>query len=153
MNKCVLVCHCLLDPLTRAEGTKEIARDIIKVFIDRDVNVIQLPCPELIYGFFRPPCNKEDYDTPEYRKHCRKIAEKICETVEKYPVPVGLVSIGGSPSCGYQRTHVKGEHVNAPGIFIEELQSVFKTRGVSITISDHELLTSEGEIDSFLSTV
>lgn len=153
MNKCVLVCHCLLDPLTRAEGTKKITRDIIKVFIDKSINVIQLPCPELLYGFFRPPCNKEDYDTPEYRGHCRKIAEKICKTVEQYPAPVGLVSIGGSPSCGCQRTHVKGEHTHEPGIFIEELQSVFKTRGVPITICDHELLTSTYEIDQFLSKI
>ncbi len=153
MNKCILVCHCLLDPLTRAEGTKKIVRDIIKVFIDKDVSIIQLPCPELIYGFSRPPCNKEDYDTPEYRDHCKKIAEKISETVEKYPVSVGLVSIGGSPSCGCQRTHVKGEHVHEPGIFIEELQAVFAARGVSIIISDHELLTSESEIDHFLSMV
>ena len=79
MNRAVLVCHCLLDPLTRAQGTKKVSRDIISVLIQKDVGIIQLPCPEITYGLpvDRPPKNKEDYDTPEYREHCRSIARNI----------------------------------------------------------------------------
>lgn len=155
MNRAVLVCHCLLDPLTRAEGTKEINRDIIKVLIDKDISVIQLPCPEMTYGFnfSRPPCSKEDYDTPEYRKHCRELAEETADVIQQYNekfTVFGLISIGGSPSCGFSRTHIKGEHVNEPGVFMEELERVFKERGINIAICDHELLETEREREQFL---
>lgn len=148
MTSVIFVCHCLLDPLTRAEGTKEIDRNIIKVLMDRNISILQLPCPEMVHGyeFSRPPCNKEDYDTPAYRKHCRRLAEDVAETVEHYRkifTVSGLISIGGSPSCGFSRTHVKGEHVKEPGVFMEELQRVFEEKGIEITICDHELLEDE----------
>lgn len=155
MNRAVLVCHCLLDPLTRARGTKKINRDIIKVLLDGDISIIQLPCPEMVYGFFRNPCNKEDYDTPEYREHCRRVAVEIAETVHHYSAyftVFGLISIGGSPSCGFQRTHVKGEHVHKPGVFMEELQNVFQENNIHIAICDHELLESEHKRKQFLSS-
>ncbi len=152
MNSGVLVCHCLLDPLTRALGTKEIRRGIIKVLIDLDISVIQLPCPEMMYGFGRMPRNKEEYDTPEYREHCRTLAEDVGNLVEEYKsfTIFGLVSVGGSPSCGFQRTHKKGEHVSEPGIFMEEIVNVFKKMGIEMNIKDHELLESESEIKQFL---
>ncbi|KYK38701.1 MAG: hypothetical protein AYK18_00860 [Theionarchaea archaeon DG-70] len=155
MKNAVLVCHCILDPLTRAEGTKKITRDIIKEVLQNDISIIQLPCPEMIYGFHRAPCNKEDYDTPEYRRHCRTLAEHTANTVAAYNdahfTIFGLISVGGSPSCGCQRTHVQGEHVNEPGVFIEELQHVFSEKGIDITITDHELLETEREKEAFLS--
>jgi predicted secreted protein len=155
MTRAIFVCHCLLDPLTRAEGTKEIDRNIIKTLIDRDISIVQLPCPEMVYGseFSRPPCNKEDYDTPAYRKHCRRLAEDIAETVNHYSkrfTVSGLISIGGSPSCGASRTHVRGEHVKEPGVFMEELQRVFEEEGIDITICDHELLDDKRERERFL---
>lgn len=154
MNKAVLVCHCLLDPLTRAQGTSPISRDIIKVFLDENISLIQLPCPELIFGFARSPCNKEDYDTPEYREHCRHLAQDLKDLIEGYTrthyTICGLISIGGSPSCGCQRTHVHGEHVHEPGIFIEELQAVLRGQHMDLNIVDHELLTGKEAIHAFL---
>ncbi len=153
-EKAVLVCHCLLDPLTRARGTKRITRDIIKVFVDLNISIIQLPCPEMLYGFFREPRSKEEYDIPAYREHCRKLAEHIAETVIQYSEHfdiLGLVSVGGSPSCGCQRTHLRGEHVQEPGIFIEELQAVFKEKNVEMKVYDHELLEAEHQRNQFLS--
>lgn len=154
MNKCILVCHCILDPVTRAEGTNPILRDIVTMLVKKDVGIIQLPCPELEYeGFLRPPCNKEDYNTKKYRTLCKKIAQTIVSTVKKYRNAgiqiVGLISIGGSPSCGCQRTHVKGKHVAEPGVFIEELQQVLQKQGVTLTIVDHELIHTEADIDKF----
>jgi predicted secreted protein len=153
MNKYVLVCHCLLDPLTRTQGTKRISRDITTVLIDSDVSIIQLPCPELKYGFSRPPCNKEDYDTPEYRDHCRDLARDVYTLLERYHDfnVVGLISIGGSPSCGAQRTHRQGRHVREPGIFIEELQTILQEKGLTLNIVDHDLLEDTAALTQFLS--
>ncbi len=154
MNRAVLVCHCLLDPLTRAEGTKEIKRDIIKTLIDSDISLIQLPCPEIGYGFFRPPSSKEDYDTVEYRNHCKRLAEEIGRTVKEYENAgfdiFGLISVGGSPSCGFMRTHVGGVHVREPGVFIEELQKILRKRNIRLKICDHELLEDRKEREQFL---
>ncbi|MBU7023808.1 MAG: DUF523 domain-containing protein [Theionarchaea archaeon] len=153
MNKYVLVCHCLLDPLTRAQGTKKISRDIITVLIDSDMSIIQLPCPELKYGFSRPPCNKEDYDTPEYRDYCRDLARDVNTLLKRYHdfTVVGLISIGGSPSCGAQRTHKQGRHCREPGIFIEELQAILQEKGMILNIVDHDLLEDTTALTRFLS--
>ncbi|MBU6997068.1 MAG: hypothetical protein HXS41_05970 [Theionarchaea archaeon] len=153
MNKYVLICHCLLDPLTRTRGTKRISRDIIGVLIENDISLIQLPCPELMYGFSRPPRDKEDYDTPEYRDYCRYLAEDVVTTLRKYHdfTAVGLVSIGGSPSCGAQRTHKKGRHAAEPGVFIEELQYILQEEGISLNIMDNDLLENSAALTHFLS--
>lgn len=153
MNNYVLVCHCLLDPLTRAQGTKRISRDIITVLIDSDMSIIQLPCPELKYGFSRPPCNKEDYDTPEYRDHCRGLARDVYTLLKRYHdfTVVGLISIGGSPSCGAQRTHKQGRHCEEPGIFIEELQTILQEKGMTLNCVDHDLLEDTAVLTRFLS--
>lgn len=144
--------HCLLDPLTRAEGTRTIERDLITVLVGRGVSLVQLPCPEMVYGFDRPLGDKEDYDTAWYRGHCRTLAEEVAETVEAYARfhLLGLVSVGGSPSCGFQRTHKRGEHVSEPGVFMEELERVFKEKGITMRIVDHELLYGE-RMEEFLS--
>lgn len=153
-NKAVLVCHCLLDPLTRAQGTKPLRRDFITVLVTEGVSLLQLPCPELVFGFVRAPCNKENYDTPQYRYHCRTIAQDTVYSIKAYTRAhydiCGLISIGGSPSCGCQRTHVQGEHVHEPGIFIEELQAVLNEACISLNITDHELLTEKSSIHAFL---
>ncbi|MBU7018005.1 MAG: DUF523 domain-containing protein [Theionarchaea archaeon] len=155
MNRAVLVCHCLLNPLTRAQGTKKLSRDIITVLIRKDIGIIQLPCPEITYGLpvDRPPRNKEDLDTPEYREHCRGIALTIINTVvsldQDFTV-FGLISVGGSPSCGFQRTHIRGEHSSEPGIFMEEFVSLFEEKGFKITVCDHELLEVESQREKFL---
>jgi predicted secreted protein len=155
MNNCVLICHCLLDPLTRVKGARKMKRDIVAVLINENIGMIQLPCPEIKYGFSRPQRNKEDYDTPEYRKYCRRLADEIAETVKEYEnagyTVFGLISIGGSPTCGFQRTHVKGEPVKEPGVFIEELQEVFKAQNLKIEICDHDVLEKKSEKRRFLS--
>ena len=155
MNRAVLVSHCLLNPLTRARGTKKLSRDIISVLIENDLGIIQLPCPEITYGLpiDRPPRNKEDYDTAGYREHCRSIALNVVDTVvnlDRFFTVFGLISVGGSPSCGFQRTHIKGEHVGEPGIFMEELISVFEEKGIKITACDHELLEVKSQREHFL---
>lgn len=155
MSRGVLVCHCLLDPLTRAQGTKKVNRDIITVLVDAELSMIQLPCPEMMYGFLRPPRSKEEYDTPEYRRHCRELAETAAKTVKDYENAhfhiSGIISVGGSPSCGFQRTHVKGEHAKEPGIFMEEVQRVFREQKIDVVIIDHDLLEDESERERFLS--
>lgn len=154
MNKLVLVCHCLLDPLTRAQGTSPLSRNILTLLLNENISLIQLPCPELIFGFIRCPCNKEDYDTPEYREYCRHLANDIINLIQKYRQAnhtiCGLISIGGSPSCGCQRTHIHGEHVNEPGVFIEELQALVREHGMNLNIADHELVSDGETLRAFL---
>jgi predicted secreted protein len=155
MNKVVLVCHCLLDPLTRVRGAKKIDRALIRELIEKDISILQLPCPEMMYGFSRPPRSKEEYDTPEYRGYCRDLAEDIADMVQVYSefTICGLISIGGSPTCGFQRTHVKGETAEEPGILMEEIQKVFKERNITLTICDHELLEDVSRREAFLNPV
>ena len=155
MNRTVLVCHCLLNPVTRAQGTKEINRDIIKVLIDENISIIQLPCPEIEYGldFKRGPCSKDDYDTPGFREHCRTLARSTAEEVinqSKHSSVFGLIAVGGSPSCGFMRTHIKGEHAQEPGIFMEELAKIFDELGIKIKIVDHDILSAAAR-EQFLS--
>jgi predicted secreted protein len=60
----------------------------------------------------------EQYDTPEYRKHCREILAPVINQAKEYQhigyELTGLLGIKGSPSCDPGR-----------GVFMEELFKMF----------------------------
>jgi len=107
----------------------------------------QLPCPELAFaGVRRWWAVYEQYDTPAYRSHCRRLAQAIAPLIEGY-VRAGdeviLIGLDGSPSTGVRFTSSKpdwGGRPNRPeddwdivpgrGIWIEELEAELARRGL-----------------------
>ena len=114
----VLVSHCLLNqnsvvlPLARAKGMYKALVEVIK---DREIGILQLPCPEIIHlGIERKPMTKQEYDTEDYRRLCRELLKPIIIQLEFYKASdynlVGIIGIDESPTCS----------LDTKGIMMEE---------------------------------
>ena len=127
-GKIAVVAHCILNQNSRALGLAERSgaiTEIVEFLINKDMGIIQMPCPELAYsGLSRPPQTKDQYNNLTFREHCRKIAEEVANQIEEFSkagIKVKIIiGINGSPSCG----------VKDSGIFIEELRSTLKERKI-----------------------
>ena len=152
-QKIAVVAHCILNQNARVLGLANhagIIDELVKLFLEKDYGVVQMPCPELIYGGLkRWSLTKEQYDTPMFRNLCREISKSITEQVKEYlnnGVNVALViGVEGSPSCGVNETskgylggiveetgEQKSKTVKGSGILIEELRSELKRMRISI---------------------
>ena len=64
-QKYVYVPFCMLAQGIRAATIVRvypaIVNPVIKFFMEKNINIIQMPCPELIFdGFYRRPCGKSE---------------------------------------------------------------------------------------------
>jgi predicted secreted protein len=144
-KKILLVSHCILNQNTvianeaRAEGAVQSATAWA---LKEGFGILQLSCPEFTFlGLNRPSMTYEEYNTPEYRKHCREILDPILHQAEEYVKNgyeiVGMLGIQSSPSCDTTR-----------GIFIEELTGMFAAKGITLHTLWHLPNTSEPEFKS-----
>ncbi len=119
-KRLILVSHCVLNQNAVVNGWERSAgayKEIIKAFLEKDIGIIQLPCPEFsVFGENRPPLSKEEYDSLSYRTCCKALAiepaMQIKEYVERGYNVIGILGIADSPSCDTSGNR---------GIFMEEL--------------------------------
>ncbi|MBO0960496.1 hypothetical protein J1P26_12400 [Neobacillus sp. MM2021_6] len=141
-KKILLVSHCILNQNTvivdeaRAEGA---VLSAVEWAMKEGYGFLQLPCPEFTFlGLNRPSMTYEQYNTPEYREHCRKILNPVLLQAEDYLKNdydiIGLLGIQSSPSCDPTR-----------GIFIEELTAMFGEKGITLKTLWYLPNTSEPE--------
>lgn len=163
-KKIIIICHCLINSNSKVynfgivkEDFEQRKKDLINLFINNNIGIIQLPCPELTcYGCNRWGHVKEQFDTPHFRKTCKTLLENYVDQIEDYIKNdfsiLGVIGINGSPSCGVDKTcsgKWYGELssnenlsnmlssltvVDEAGVFIEELISIFKTKNIKIPI-------------------
>jgi predicted secreted protein len=151
-----LIAHCHLNVNTKVHGLASCpgARlDIVLPLIERDVGIVQLPCPEATFlGMKRWGMTVEQYDTPAYRRHCREILAPVIATASTL-VADGcrierVIGVDGSPSCGVSETcsgYCGGEieqildgtapaqhATRAPGrgVFIQTLEVALRAAGI-----------------------
>lgn len=105
----VVVSHCILNqnsvviPLARAKGSYNA---ICKTILDKNIGIIQMPCPELAHlGLSRPPKTKDEYDTKAYRQLCKELIQPILTQLLNYKDAdynlVGIIGIDESPTCSF----------------------------------------------------
>ena len=142
-KKVVLVPFCLLAQGFRAEGIVKkypaTIEPVLNYLINNQINIIQMPCPEIIYeGIKRKPAGKQKYNTEAYRQLCRKLAKNIVTfietlTKEEYKV-LAILGIEHSPSCAATWLLEKRKRVRGKGIFIEELEKLLTEKNLEIPI-------------------
>ena len=140
-----VVAHCLLDPLTRVKGLKDISY--------RSAGpVVQLPCPEALYlGLDRWAVTRNQLEVPQFRRFCRSIAAQYADLLEMLSqkgVRIRVVGVARSPSCGINTTtrgyeggrvrEAAHEVVAGPGVFIEELLAELRERGMAVSAREME---------------
>jgi predicted secreted protein len=149
-RKLALVASCLLNQNAKVcEGARYPAMvgPVVDALRRRGYALQQLPCPELAFaGVRRWWAVYEQYDTPAYRAHCRRLAQAIAPLIEqslRRGDEVILIGLDGSPSTGVRFTSSKpdwGGRPNRPeddwdiverrGIWIEELEAELARRGL-----------------------
>ena len=138
-----VVAHCLLNPKTRVLG-------LAPPSFSSKPPIIQLPCPEAIYlGLNRWAVTRNQIEVPAYRRFCREILRQHADLIEilaSKGARITIVGVAKSPSCGIRTTTVgytggrvcaqESEHIPGMGIFMEEVTSELKRRGVSFESID-----------------
>ncbi len=133
-----VIAHCILNPCTRVKGLGPLD-------YTPSGQLIQLPCPEAIYlGLDRWAVTRNQLDVPEFRLFCRRLIEPYADLIEmlaKKGYSIRIVGAAGSPSCGINTTTIgytggrvceaRHEHIPGMGVFMEELTSELRCRGIS----------------------
>src|SRR5579864_7415879 len=149
-RKVALVANCLLNQnakVCQGANYRAVASPVVEVLRRRGYTLQQLPCPELAFaGVRRWWAVYEQYDTPAYRAHCRRLAQAIAPLIEQYlrrGDEVILIGLDGSSSTGVRFTSSKPEGGGRPnrpeddweivprrGVWIEELEAELARRGL-----------------------
>lgn len=126
-----------------------VVKPILLEIIRRDINIVQMSCPEVNFGGWehglkRKPKLKSDYDCAEFHSHCRGLARETVDKIEalhKNGFRVrAILGIEYSPSCAvnyvlksYTGSYSsKGYTSHGAGIFMEQLQAELEKRDLKI---------------------
>lgn len=85
-KRVIFTSFCIICQSIRAQGVaikfRAVVKPIIKLLMDEDINIIQMPCPELRYdGVIRNAVRKDAYDNPEFRAICKECAEQVMHMI------------------------------------------------------------------------
>jgi predicted secreted protein len=150
MAKVAFVAHCLLNQNSRTAGgayCPGVYSPFVEELRARDWRVVQMPCPELAFaGLNRFWAVREQYDTPAFRRHCRRIVVPVASAIAAHLErgdEVVLVGVEGSPTMGVHLTSSDGGSggkpvwpeegpplAGAPGVLVEELLAEIGARGI-----------------------
>src|SRR5207245_4202272 len=79
---------------------------VIDLLRERGYVIRQMPCPELAFGGARRFWGvREQFDTPVYRTHCRRLAKLVAAVMEPHlraGDDVVLIGIDSSPTMGVE---------------------------------------------------
>ena len=147
----ILVSHCVLNQNSVISGWERAQggfNNIIKPLLEKNIGIIQLPCPELFHlGSSRPPMTKEEYDTVKYRKLCGQLADNQLKILTEYINNdykiIGLIGIGNSPTC---------DTSGKQGIFMEIFLQKCNDNNIEINSVDIPRDYIEGETQFDLSS-
>lgn len=158
-RKLIVTAHCIMNGNAKVGGICTYSgamKEIITCLMDRDIGIIQLPCPEMqMLGCRRWGHVKEQLDTPIFRAACRKMLVDPVMQLQDYCANgysvLGIIGIDGSPSCGvrttcsspcwqgdfidHESTREKIDSlqmVSGQGVFIEELTKMLGAAGLDI---------------------
>ena len=133
-NRFIFVPFCLLCQGVRAEGVairyRAAVSPVVSFLMERDINIIQMPCPEIYgEGLGRRAAKKDHYDTPQFRDRCRALALELKSLIQRLRdgngQVVGILGIENSPTCGINYVFRTGRgRVREAGVFVEELREV-----------------------------
>jgi predicted secreted protein len=111
MTTVCYLAHCLLNANAKVdEGARcaGVYTPVIDLLRSHGCTIRQMPCPELAFaGTRRFWAVREQYDTPAFRAHCKRLAEPVAAQIRAdlaAQARVVIVGIDGSPSMGVELT-------------------------------------------------
>lgn len=152
-KKVVFIAHCLLNQNAISDGTAVCPaafNDLIELFLNEDVGIIQLPCPELCcLGLDRGNESGANDEVVIENTRIRKemqfsdtnaklqglvdyVMFQITE-YQKYDFKmIGIIGANRSPNCGVDSTSDHNTEVKGKGLFMEELTKRLQDADLSI---------------------
>lgn len=152
-QKVVLIAHCLLNQNSISDGTAVYPaafKDMIQMFLDADVGIVQMPCPELcclgldrgnIRGADSPVVventriRREMQKTDKYEKLTSLADYVMLQLLEyrKYGFQIlGIIGANRSPNCGVETTSDCDQETDGMGLFMEILNRRLAAENLSI---------------------
>jgi predicted secreted protein len=130
-KRVVFVPHCILNPSIR--NNSKTAKEIIEIFAESGVGIVQLPCPEIEYN---EELIKKIKDKERYREHCKKLSIKILKDIKKYLDAnykvLGILGVEFSPTCGIYRINNGKKNTPGKGILMEELENEMQKKNFQV---------------------
>ena len=143
-KKVIFIAHCLLNQNSISDGTAVYPaafKEIIRMFLDADIGIVQMPCPELcclgldrgnIHGADSPVVQEntrirhEMMQTDTYKK-LHDLVDNVIHQIMEYKKHgfeiIGIVGTNRSPNCGIDTTSDYNEELAGMGIFMGELHA------------------------------
>ena len=154
-QRIVLAAHCVLNQNSVVEGWARArgAYPVAALLVEEGAGILQLPCPELIYGGLdRPPLEVEDYDTEEYRELCRGLLLPYVRQLAEYArhgyAILGVIGIGNSPTCSFGGVR---------GVMADVLVSLLEREGLAVPFvdipEDYREGTEDAAVDEKIKTL
>jgi predicted secreted protein len=113
--------HCLLNANAKVDGgarCEGISTPVVSLLREHGATIRQMPCPELAFGGTRRFwAVREQYDTPVFRAHCRRLATPVAAQIRAdlaAGARVLVIGIDGSPTMGVQLTAASEEWGGRP---------------------------------------
>jgi predicted secreted protein len=144
-RRIVLVPFCTLAQGIRAEGIVRdypaVVHPVVKFLSDNNINIHQMPCPELFFDKLRrPPKQKKAYSSASCQKSYHAVAESVAKFVEMYKTGgyevLAIMGIDFSPSCAINLITAPPPNRIIPGqgYFTEALSHALRSRGIVVPL-------------------
>lgn len=168
-NKIVLVPGCLLCPVFQVKYDEEKIHwrnEILLSLSNVGVGIIQMPCPEVLFGgiehgLLRKPHGIRYYEkNPGFKQHCTDLAnetaQQIISLANRGFQTKAIIGIENSPTCAVNRifTYGVGSELRQ-GLFIGELSRILEENSLEIPfvgITRHKK-SQKKEIETLLNLV
>lgn len=145
-KKFVFIPFCLICQAFQAKGIvrfgwRGVIKPIVEELVKQDINLIQMPCPESLFGGYkkgleRNPKGINAYDTLEFRNLCNKLALETVDMIKAirsngYNI-IAILGIEYSPSCSVGLQYTNKGTIHQPGVFIDELKKLLNREEIKI---------------------
>lgn len=168
-KRIVLVSHCILNQNSISDGTADFPgtnASIVKLLMESNVGIIQLPCPELsclgldrgdVHGGERDVIVentriRRQMETERSTEIIQHLVDQILFQIKEYIKNgfsiLGIIGINRSPSCGIQTTSKNNQEVIGEGVFMERLKQELGKNGIHLDMVGIKALETDAAIGS-----
>ena len=152
-KKVVFIAHCILNQNSISDVTAVFPaafKEVIKILLDADIGIVQMPCPELCcLGLNRGNNNGADdpvvIENTRIRKEMQKDeAHKLLMAQVDYVMKqiteynaygfeiTGIIGANRSPNCGVETTSDFNKEISGKGVFMSELSNRINALNLNI---------------------
>ena len=154
-KRVIFLPHCILNQNAISDGTAGYPAahaDLIRLLLDAQVGIVQMPCPELCClgldrgdpkGGERPVVVENTrirraMGQPEAAARLRELTAQVVRQIREYRkhgfTVLGIVGVDRSPCCGVNTTSDLDRELPGRGVFIAALQTALEEAELTVPV-------------------